>query len=83
MLWCDNLNPAVEAGKAVTLQCRIVFKRDKIQAWENGQWHNIYYVIALESKLFELRQLRQLDKVANIVACQLQTFEPTKAGKTR
>ena len=49
MLWCDNLNPAAEADEAVTLQCRIVFKRDKIQAWENGQWDNIYYVIAVES----------------------------------
>ena len=67
MLRCDNPHLGAEAGKAVTLQCRIVFKRDKIQAWKNGQRHNIHYVIALESQLFELRQLRQLDKIANIV----------------
>jgi len=74
MLRYDNLDPVAEADEAVTLQCRIVFKRDKIQAGENGQRHNIHDVIALESQLFELRQLRQLDKVANIVVRQLQTF---------
>ena len=61
MLRCDNPHLGAEAGKAVTLQCRIVINRDKIQAGENGQWHNIYYVIALESQLLELRQFRQLD----------------------
>ena len=83
MLRCDNLNPAAEADEAVTLQCRIVFNRDKIQAGENGQWHNIHYLIALESQFFELRQLRQLDEVANVVVRQLQTFEPSKARQAR
>ena len=83
MLRYDNLHFAAEPDEAVTLQCRIVIKRNKIQAGENGQWDNIYYVITLESQLFELRQLRQLDEVANVVVRQLQTFEPAKARQAR
>ena len=79
----DNLHLAAEPDEAVTLQCRIVAQAKQNSGWENSQWHNIYYVIALESQLFELRQLRQLDKIANIVVRQLQTFEPGKARQAR